>query len=320
MADGHLPSAVMKAPSMNAQRYDEEEEESEGALNPLPKSACPFCSMIYQEQLEFTDDHGRSKMHLNALERLDKPSSAAVSNGLEKTPSDDVETKEEQSEAPRPVCGLCAENFASVQELKECPYICGLCGDTFAQSEDLRVHHASHSKTSIIRHSDAPPASTSPIPSGCHQLWIRRIASEHALQGSTATPSRCSRLTPGSTLITMSRSQRKEDMDSEVQSYFTDHTDLDPENISAAILLNDTDSDDPQLLVCEEEMVDSSKDGTPDVDEGVAESGEGSDHTPGEKNTEWDDWGSLSIDMQPTENEGDMGVTQVPGCGDVKDQ
>ncbi|KAK7475585.1 hypothetical protein BaRGS_00033174, partial [Batillaria attramentaria] len=70
MADGHLPSAVMKAPSMNAQRYDEEEEESEGALNPLPKSACPFCSMIYQEQLEFTDDHGRSKMHLNALERL----------------------------------------------------------------------------------------------------------------------------------------------------------------------------------------------------------------------------------------------------------
>lgn len=108
----------------------------------------------------------------------------------------------------------------------------------------------------------------------------------------------------------------EEEIDCEVQSYFADHVNMDAANISAAaVLMNDHDSDDPQLLVCEEEMVASSKDGTPDMGEG--ESGVGSDHAPGERNTEWDDWGSLSIDMQAAEHDADMPASHV--AGDVKE-
>lgn len=105
-------------------------------------------------------------------------------------------------------------------------------------------------------------------------------------------------------------------MDSEVQSYFADHVDVDSPSISsaillndgnsAAILMNDRDSDDPQLLVCEEEMVESWKDSGSDMEEGGGEGG-----NLGAKNTEWDEWGSLGVPMQPGENEPDVAPPQA---------
>ena len=105
-------------------------------------------------------------------------------------------------------------------------------------------------------------------------------------------------------------------MDSEVQSYFADHVDVDSPSISsaillndgdaAAILMNDRDSDDPQLLVCEEEMAESWKDSGSDMEEGGGEGG-----NLGAKHTEWDEWGSLGVPMQTSENEPDLAPPQA---------
>lgn len=105
-------------------------------------------------------------------------------------------------------------------------------------------------------------------------------------------------------------------MDSEVQSYFADHVDADSPSISsaillndgdaAAILMNDRDSDDPQLLVCEEEMAESWKDSGSDMEEGGGEGG-----NLGAKHTEWDEWGSLGVPMQSSENEPDLAPPQA---------
>ena len=73
MADGHLPSAVIKAPSMPTQRSDEEGEGAEGGERVRGESAlplsCSFCSMAFESQGEMSN-HLRSRKHVNTLERL----------------------------------------------------------------------------------------------------------------------------------------------------------------------------------------------------------------------------------------------------------
>ena len=81
MADGHRPSAVLRAPSAPAQRSEEEEEEEGEPVGvgveveveveeepPLPPS-CSFCSAAFESQAEMSG-HLRSKRHVNTLERL----------------------------------------------------------------------------------------------------------------------------------------------------------------------------------------------------------------------------------------------------------
>ena len=73
MADGHLPSAVIKAPSMPTQRSDEDGEGAEGGERVRGESAlplsCSFCSMAFESQGEMSN-HLRSRKHVNTLERL----------------------------------------------------------------------------------------------------------------------------------------------------------------------------------------------------------------------------------------------------------
>ena len=109
-------------------------------------------------------------------------------------------------------------------------------------------------------------------------------------------------------------------MDCEVQSYFADHVDVHSSGLSTAVLLggghspavlmNDRDSDEPQLLVCEEEMaesVQSWKDSGSDAEGGGGEGGQ-----LGGKDTEWDEWGSLGVPMPPGEGEPDIAPTPTP--------
>lgn len=105
------------------------------------------------------------------------------------------------------------------------------------------------------------------------------------------------------------RLQEEEEMDSEVQSYFSNHLHgSSSQDIASAILMNDGDSDDPQLLVCEEEMGDSGKDNTSDDMEDGAMA-EGGEQNLGSKSGEWDDW-TLSVEMQPAETEADLLTSQ----------
>ena len=99
-------------------------------------------------------------------------------------------------------------------------------------------------------------------------------------------------------------------MDSEVQSYFANQAEGGPPHMpttllisdadSAAILMNNGDSDDPRLLVCEEEMADSWKDSGSDLGDG---GGEGEGDNLGGKNAEWEGWGSLGVHVQSGEED-----------------
>jgi hypothetical protein len=98
-------------------------------------------------------------------------------------------------------------------------------------------------------------------------------------------------------------------MDSEVQSYFAGQMPADSPPMTSApltsasllikdcerdtILLNDRDSDDPQLLVCEEEMGVGWKDSGSEG--GGEEGGDGDGGLGGKGEAEWDEWNSLSV-------------------------
>ena len=69
MADGHLPSAVVKAPSMPGQRSDDEREEEEGERVGATSLNCSFCSSAFDGQEELSN-HLRSKQHISRLEML----------------------------------------------------------------------------------------------------------------------------------------------------------------------------------------------------------------------------------------------------------
>lgn len=49
------------------------------------------------------------------------------------------------------MCSCLVLQFESFTLSQSRPYICGLCGDTFAKSEELKTHHATHSRTTLLR-------------------------------------------------------------------------------------------------------------------------------------------------------------------------